>query len=119
MKNGTELTESQEQIIFVEWMRLQYPEHRVIAIPNGGMRNVITATRLKKEGVSKGVPDIFIPSLQMWIEFKRKKGGRATPEQREWMIYLEYCNYDCNLCHGADEAMDVIKNVISHRRYRK
>ena len=28
------------------------------AIPNGGKRNIITASKLKAEGVKKGVPDL-------------------------------------------------------------
>jgi hypothetical protein len=31
------------------------------AIPNGGERNAIVASRMKAEGVKRGVPDIFLP----------------------------------------------------------
>lgn len=105
-------TESQEQIAFVEWMRYQYPQHKVFAIPNGGVRNIVTATRLKKEGVCAGVPDLQIPSLRIWIEMKRVKGGTVSSEQKDWLEYLEKVGYSCFVCKGAQAAIDAIKNYI-------
>lgn len=106
-------TESQEQSAFVAWMRLQHPMHRVIAIPNGGLRNIITAVRMKKEGVQKGVPDLFIPSLNLWIEMKRQKGGRVAVEQSDWIEYLKFHHYKCRVCNGADEAINLIKEILN------
>lgn len=46
----------------VKWFRLQYPEYTnlLFAIPNGGKRNAREAARLKAEGVTPGVPDLFL-----------------------------------------------------------
>lgn len=55
------------------------------AVPNGGFRDVRTASKLKAEGVKPGVSDIMI----LWggrlicIEMKTAK-GRQSPEQVEW-----------------------------------
>jgi len=106
------LTESQEQINFVQWMRLQYPQHWVHASPNGGVRNIVTAARLKKEGVSAGFPDLFIPSLRLFIEMKRIKGGVVSAEQQEWITYLREHGYRCAVCKGFDEAKDVVRETI-------
>lgn len=105
-------TESQEQIAFIQWMRCQYPQHRVIAIPNGGLRNIITAARMKREGVAKGIPDLLIPSLKLWIEMKRIKGGSVSPEQKDWMEYLASAGYFCHVCKGAQAAIDVINSYV-------
>lgn len=105
-------TESQEQILFVEWMRYQHPQHLVIAIPNGGLRNIVTAARMKKEGVSAGVPDLFFPSLKVWIELKRSKGGTVSAEQKDWLAYLSGVGYFCHVCKGAQAAMDVINGYV-------
>jgi hypothetical protein len=37
------------------------------------------------EGVSPGVPDLFIPDWLLWVEMKREKGGRVSPEQKDWI----------------------------------
>lgn len=105
-------TESQEQITFIEWMLWQYPHHRVIAIPNGGLRNIVTAARMKKEGVVPGVPDLFFPSLKLWIEMKRVKGGTVSPEQKDWLAHLSSVGYICHVCKGAAAAMVVVRDHV-------
>ena len=46
------------QVACVRWFRLQHPNVLIFAIPNGGQRNVVTAKRLKDEGVVAGVADL-------------------------------------------------------------
>ena len=104
------LTEHQEQKLFVKWFELQYPKVKIFAIPNGGNRNVITATMLKAEGVRKGVPDLFIPEWLLWIEMKRVKGGKLSPEQSDWIDYLNGCGYTAVVANGFDEAKAVVLN---------
>ena len=107
------LTEHQEQKNFVKWFELQYPKVKLFAIPNGGNRNVVTATMLKAEGVRKGVPDTFIPEWRLWLEFKRVKGGKLSPEQKDWIDYLNGCGYTAVVVNGFDAAKDyVLKNCV-------
>ena len=82
-------TEHEEQREFVQWFRQTYSAIRIFAIPNGGARTPSVAGRLKAEGVSKGVPDLYIPEWRTWVEMKRAKGGTVSPEQKDWHIYLE------------------------------
>lgn len=102
-------TEHQEQAALVSWFRRSFPGVRILAIPNGGVRNKATAARLKSEGVSAGVPDLFIPAWRLWIEMKRTKGGATSPAQKGWIEYLRGVGYSVEVCRGAAEAMDVIK----------
>jgi hypothetical protein len=74
------------------------------AIPNGGARNAITGRRLKDEGVSPGVPDMFIPSLKLFIEFKTTK-GKITEQQTEWIDYLQSCGYSVAVCRSVNDAI--------------
>ena len=83
-------SESDEQIALFDWARVmtsQIPELRLLFhIPNGGYRNKITAARMAREGVKAGVPDLFLPVSRygkhgLFIEMKRKKGGRVRDEQ--------------------------------------
>ena len=49
------------QVNCVNYFRLRYPKGLIYAIPNGGQRNVIVASKMKAEGVLSGVPDLHIP----------------------------------------------------------
>jgi hypothetical protein len=92
-------------------MRRTYPNHRIFSIPNGGSRNKVEAQNLKMEGVSPGVPDLMIPSLRLFIEMKRTKGGVVSPEQNEWLAYLRECGYTAEVARGFEEAKAIILKI--------
>ena len=104
-------TEHQEQVEFVQWFRRQYPDVRIFAIPNGESRSQSAGARLKAEGVSAGVPDLFIPAWNTWIEMKRSKGGSVSEKQKDWIAYLESVGHQVFVCKGADSAKEVAKKV--------
>lgn len=111
MKNKTP-KEHIEQVTFVNWFRLNYPDTLIFAIPNGGLRDKVVAQKLKAEGVVKGVPDLCIPSLHCYIEMKRASGGRQSAEQKQVAEYLEGCGYTVLLCKGHDDAINQVKELI-------
>ena len=102
-------TEHAEQVALVQEFERRYPEVRILSVPNGGQRHKTVAMKLKAEGVSKGVPDLFIPEWRMWIEMKRQNGGRVSPDQKDWMEYLEQCGYTCIVARGAADALEQIE----------
>lgn len=104
-------TEHEEQREFVQWFRQTYPAVRIFAIPNGGHRSLSQAGRLKAEGVSPGVPDLFIPAWKLWIEMKREKGGVVSTDQSSWIAYLIDCGYSCVVAKGAEHAKEYIKSI--------
>jgi hypothetical protein len=101
-----------EQREFVRWFRQGYKGVRIFAIPNGGARSMATAGRLKVEGVSPGVPDLFIPDWRLWVEMKRVKGGSLSAEQKDWIAYLEGCGYTCMVAKGADQAKEMVLGFV-------
>ena len=110
-------TESQEQKWLFEWKfyaRRTYPELALLhAIPNGGFRNKVTAARLKAEGVCPGVPDLCLPVPRggfygLYIELKRRKGGKLSDDQAAWIRDLGRQGYCVKVCRGWEEAKDVI-----------
>lgn len=103
IKNDTP-SEHFEQREFVSWFRKTHPGVKIFAIPNGGSRSLATAGRLKAEGVSAGVPDLFIPAWKLWIEMKRIKGGSVSADQKCWINYLDSVGYCVILCKGAEDA---------------
>lgn len=105
-------TEHEEQREVVKWFRRKYGPVRIFAIPNGGWRSRATAARLKAEGVARGVPDLFVPYYRLWIEMKRVKDGRLSPDQNDWIRYLTESGYTCITCYGAEDAKAQIDAFI-------
>ena len=97
-------TEHEEQRELVKWFRQTFRGVRIFAIPNGGLRSLSVAAKLKAEGVSSGVPDLCVPAWRLWVEMKRIKGGSVSAEQKDWMAYLEGENYWCIVGKGAEDA---------------
>jgi hypothetical protein len=109
-------TEHEEQRELVRWFRQSWPNVRIFAIPNGGARSKATAARLKAEGVSSGVPDLFVPAWRLWVEMKRTKGGSLSPEQKDWIKYLESVGFCCIVGKGAEDAKRQISAFSSTNR---
>jgi len=110
-------SEHEEQKTLFQWAR-NFPElTSMFAIPNGGHRNIITASRLKAEGVKSGVPDIFLPLARgkyhgLFIEIKAMK-GRATDNQDIYLDNLRLNGYRAEVCHGFAEAKKAIEEYLS------
>ena len=104
-------SEHEEQREFVQWFRQTYPGTLIFSIPNGGVRSPATAGRLKAEGVVKGVPDLFIPAWETWIEMKRTKGGSLSPEQNLMRVYLESLFYKVLVAKGFEDAKQQIEEL--------
>lgn len=114
-------SEEEEQITLFSWaeaMAAQVPELRLLFhIPNGGLRTKREAAAFKAQGVKAGVPDLFLPVARkgyhgLFVELKRRKGGRLRPDQRGWLDDLFEQRYLAVCCHGADEAMAVIGQYL-------
>jgi len=109
-------TEHEEQRELVRWFRQTWPGVRIFAIPNGGARSPATAGRLKAEGVSSGVPDLFIPAWGLWVEMKRTKGGSLSAEQKDWIAYLESVRFCCIVGKGADDAKGKLQAFFNQHK---
>ena len=102
-------SEHSEQAAFVAWFRAK-TSVRIFAIPNGSQRSRVTGARLKAEGVSPGVPDLYIPEWKTWIEMKRRTGGSVSKEQKDWIAYLRSLGDTVLICKGAEDAVRQIMN---------
>lgn len=118
-------SEHSHQTALFAWAALnvgKYPPLRwMFAIPNGGLRDIRTATNLKAEGVKAGVPDVFLPwsmyhDPNAWSECKyhglfiEMKVGKNKPtqEQEEYIAYLKEAGYYCVVCYTWNVARDAI-----------
>lgn len=87
----------------------------IFAVPNGEKRAISVAKRLKAEGVVAGVPDLFVPEWCLWVEMKRVKGGRLSPEQKKMIGYLERIGQTVIVGKGAKHASQLILNYFQER----
>ena len=120
-RNETVPTESQEQQQLFSWAAWQagkYPELKLLYhTPNGGSRGKAEAGRFKVEGVKAGVPDICLPVARgnyhgLYIELKRLKGSKITPEQTAWIADLEAQGYRAVICKGWETASKEILRYL-------
>jgi hypothetical protein len=104
-------SEHSEQVAFVKWFRAQYKGVFIFAIPNAAMRSPQLAAYLKAEGMVPGVPDICIPKWALWIEFKRTKGGKVSPDQLEVHERLREDGQTVFVAYGCDMAIEQIREL--------
>ncbi|MDB9989086.1 VRR-NUC domain-containing protein, partial [Flavobacteriaceae bacterium] len=84
--------ETYEQQDFVKYARsvlraLNLPEELLFSIPNEGIRNIKNASRMKAEGMTKGILDLMLAIPRngyhgLFIEMKRVKGSNVSEEQK-------------------------------------
>lgn len=113
-------TEHVEAVTLMRVVRLheaKYPALRLLfAVPNGGMRNKIVASKMKSEGVKAGVPDYLLPVPRgthpgLAIELKTLTGGTSR-EQKKWLADLRDVGWRAEVCRGWEEAWTVIQDYV-------
>ena len=111
LKPETQPSEHLEQVRLINWFRRSYPSVRVFAVPNGGGRSMAQGASLKAEGVSPGVPDLFVPEWLLWVEMKKESGGIVSPVQKDWIAYLESIGHRVIIGRGFEDAKRQIESV--------
>lgn len=112
--------EEREQIEFFKLVPLYFPNipnKLLFAVPNGGSRNIIEATNLKKQGVTRGVADVIllIPKkgfASLCIEFKTRK-GRQSEEQKEFQRQAENCKNKYVIVRSATQAIEELRKYLN------
>lgn len=99
-----------------------YARDRIFAIPNGSHRNIITAKKLKAEGVRAGVPDLFLPmaSSRFYGLFIEMKVGEPTKtylaaHQKKERDDLLASGYAYAVCRSACDLLFVVEKYLSGR----
>ena len=120
-------SEHEIQKSVIAWWLQQYrlyklPRFALAAIPNaqilmGSARNPNAVMGyLHTEGFRDGAPDLFLfaPSALyhgLAIEMKTRR-GIVSPEQKEWIEYLNASGYQAVICRSADHAITTIKSYL-------
>ncbi len=107
------------QSSYFDWLEWERPIARqyCFAIPNGGSRHPAEAINLKRQGVTRDIPDVFhsIPSNGyhgLYIEFKRvDKRKLSDGQEKKFKLFTEI-GYRCELCATLEEAKHVFDEYI-------
>ena len=114
-------SEDEEQIMVMKWAELQmgrWPDLQwLYHIPNGGKRRKTEAARFKAMGVKPGVPDLCLPVPRggyhgLYIEMKRREGGKLSGDQKEWLDGLHTNGYCVCRCDGWEQAVAVLEGYL-------
>lgn len=105
----------------VEYAKVDPRIHFMFAIPNGGFRDIITASNLKAEGVKRGVLDIFLPVTcatwaGLWVEMKKPKEGVMSSFQKEFRKFVIAQRYKVAVCYTWESARDEIIRYLWNAR---
>ena len=89
------------------------PNKLLLAVPNGGSRNIIEAKNLKAQGVKSGVSDVLllIPKKGfscLCMEFKTAV-GKQSDEQIEFQKQAEKAGNKYVVVRSVKEAIDTLK----------
>ncbi len=115
-----ERSESAEACELVRLFTAHYPAmgDLLIHIPNGVSGGAVKGRIKAREGVRAGVPDYFLAipvqgTTGLWIELKKKTGGRLSKQQQKYVELLRTQGYKVEVCQGAEAAMRVINEYLS------
>jgi hypothetical protein len=111
--------ESELQRACLKYFKMQYPNILIFAIPNGGKRDIITASIMKREGVVRGIPDLFIAypngrHAGMFVELK-VGNNKPTKHQKEIMKMLEKAGYYVTVCYTINEFIYKVNTYINEK----
>jgi hypothetical protein len=114
-------TEHAEQAALFRWAEFESHNKPMLkllaAVPNGANKSMATAMKFKREGLRAGFPDIIFAYpcggyCGLFIELKRKTKSHTTDEQKWWLTSLALVGYKTALCHGFEEARQVILEYL-------
>ncbi len=97
--------------------------YEFFAIPNGGLRNIKVAAKLKQEGVKAGVADLFVALSNgkyhgLFIEVKVGK-NRQQPNQKIFEQKVLENGYQYKVVRSIDEMVAVIREYRIEQRQER
>lgn len=115
-------SEDKIQSDFHQWLFGYYPYTRQLAyhIPNGGLRNIREANKLKAMGVVAGMPDYHIAIANhgynsLYIEFK-EPGAKMNTEhgKNQIMVHdrLKAAGNKVIICYSLEEAQSEVLSYL-------
>lgn len=101
-------SEHQIQVALCEYLTLNArPEIFWFAVPNGGLRNIRVAQKMKAEGLKPGVSDLAFMLPQgrcAWLELKAPK-GQLSDQQHGFKTRCRELGHFWAMARSIDEAI--------------
>lgn len=115
--------ESRSQRNFFRWWNLvcfsefKLPRTVIHSVPNGGFRNIVTASIMKAEGQSPGVFDVKVNVARSgyhgaWVEFKSEKGVLSN-DQKQFKLNMEDQGYFTAVAYNYDQAVKIVTEYLT------
>jgi len=101
-------TEHQFQSSLCELLTVQArPDMIWFAIPNGGHRHIAVASKMKAEGVKRGIPDLafLLPAGRCAFLELKVKGGQLSKHQQAFRDRAQALGHVWGIAKTWDEAM--------------
>ena len=120
------VTEDELQKQVVNWLDVALPPGCIYHhSPNEGTRHVAFKRKLKLMGTKFGWPDleIFVPgdeavhgmSTSVFLELKRLKGGKLTPNQEEMRNRLLLAGCHWGLARSLEQVQEILEPIVKLR----
>jgi hypothetical protein len=106
-----------QQIAFAE-IRNEFPETYgcFYHVPNGGLRDKKTASRLKAQGVVPGVQDLhFIWEGKLYLIEVKDVDGQVTPAQKAIHAQHKAHGLDTYIFRTSQQIIYFVRYIIQHR----
>jgi len=127
--------EHNEQCVVISWCEMNKARYPclgfIYAIPNMGKHHVSFRMKQAREGLKKGMLDLCLPWPKqdftvgeivgfgnffvlcgLYIEMKIKP-NKLTPEQKDWIKFLQDAGYEVKVAWSADEAIVILKEYVN------
>ena len=114
------MSEYNEQCCVMDWAEAMTPRYPELALLNSSANGVRVpiglAVKMKKAGLKKGYPDLFLPVPRgkfhgLYVE-QKIKGGRQSEEQKWWEARLRQLGYAYFLCWDSRATCEVIEGYL-------
>lgn len=119
-KPKLKISEDALQAQCIQWIRYAYPKLLCWATPNGGLRDVRIARKLKATGVLAGVPDLILaaPSRGYGAAFIELKVGynKPTDIQMAIMERLKEAGYAVNVVYTFDDFRQFVMWYLENKK---
>lgn len=120
--NNTPL-EKIEQINFVDFCKSRnitvISTQNGFKMPKNAFNWAAYSNSLKRMGLATGFPDLIVLTRNksqthevLFIEMKRVKGGRVSPEQKEWITRLDNDGYCVGVAKGFESAVQILDKYL-------
>lgn len=104
-----------QQQQMIEFKKI-WPNEVIFAVPNGGLRSVLVAKKLQKEGVLPGVADLFLLKAcggfhGLFIENK-VGNGVLSEKQKKFSEAAKREGYKYEIVRSVEEFIEIVRQYL-------